>query len=890
MTYPYIGFCEPDKANYTIALMAYDLNHPDMYKNYILGGLMAQGAPESIENEVIAYKIPHSPESKTKKRKPLPVKERREYLLEMLEIYRDIGIRHIIVAQPDYFKTLTGRAKAALEAGALYEVDQDHFEGFDFKVTYAPNFRMAFYDPEKTAQGIALASQAIVKDRSGSYQDPGKDIIHSAYYPMTDNEIEYALNSIISEPMLTVDIEGFSLDHHDAGIASIAFAWDEHNGIAFQVDWAPDFINLRVRQMLRNFFIRRAQAHTDGHQRSHTYHNAGYDVTVLIHQLSKNALGTILPETHEGLFKGFTAPGAMHDTKIISYLATNSTAGNKLSLKDQSVEFAGNYAVDVSDVTKVPVEQLLEYNLIDALCTWYVAKKHEPTMIQDDQQSIYYDIMLPSLKDIIDMQLNGLPIDIKEVADSKKHIEAIRQNALNIIQTHPIVVEYTEHLKRKHVEKRNQELKTKQITVADVDLEFNPASSKQLAGLLYDPLFMDLPILKYTASGAASTKGECIEALQNSTNKPDIEKFLGAVKELKDCNILLSTFIPAMESARWNQELKWHFMHGNFNLGGTVSGRLSSSDPNLQNIPSKSRLAKLIKKCVKAPPGWLFCGLDFDSLEDKISALLTKDPNKLKVYTDGYDGHSLRAYSYFGSQMSDIDFTSVESINSIGDNYPELRQKSKAPTFLLTYGGTYHGLMGNCGFDESTAKQIERQYHQLYQVSDKWVEAKINGAVQNGYVEVAFGLRVRTPILSQVVLTQRHTPYAAMAESRTAGNALGQSWGLLNNRAASKFMQKVDAAGYRKQIRICCQIHDAQYYLVKKDPVLMRWFNRELVQCVSWQDHPDIWHEEVKLSGQTSIFYPSWAEEHTIPNGASIKDINEIGYEIIEKLEKENAS
>jgi DNA polymerase I-like protein with 3'-5' exonuclease and polymerase domains len=89
-------------------------------------------------------------------------------------------------------------------------------------------------------------------------------------------------------------------------------------------------------------------------------------------------------------------------------------------------------------------------------------------------------------------------------------------------------------------------------------------------------------------------------------------------------------------------------------LGGTLSGRLSSSNPNLQNLPANSKWAKLIKSCFQAPPGWLFCGLDFASLEDKISGLTTKDPNKLKVYTDGYDGHSLRAFAYFNDQMPDI--------------------------------------------------------------------------------------------------------------------------------------------------------------------------------------------------------------------------------------------
>ena len=98
----------------------------------------------------------------------------------------------------------------------------------------------------------------------------------------------------------------------------------------------------------------------------------------------------------------------------------------------------------------------------------------------------------------------------------------------------------------------------------------------------------------------------------------------------------------------------WHYLFGNFNLGGTVSGRLSSSKPNLQNLPANSKYAKAIKSCFQSPPGWIFVGLDFASLEDRISALTTKDKNKLKVYTDGFDGHCLRAYNYFNSRMPNI--------------------------------------------------------------------------------------------------------------------------------------------------------------------------------------------------------------------------------------------
>jgi DNA polymerase-1 len=331
-------------------------------------------------------------------------------------------------------------------------------------------------------------------------------------------------------------------------------------------------------------------------------------------------------------------------------------------------------------------------------------------------------------------------------------------------------------------------------------------------------------------------------------------------------------------------------LYGFFNLGGTLSGRLSSNGPNLQNIPAsgsnpaKARIAKMIKRCVKAAFGDLFCGLDFASLEDRISALTTKDPVKLKVYTDGYDGHCLRAHAYFGDQMDGIIGHSVASVNSIAKLYKPLRQMSKAPTFALTYQGTYVTLMNNCGFSEEQAKSIDAKYHELYVVSDQWVAAKIEQATKDGYVTCAFGLRVRTPLLKQVILGNRSTPFRAQAEGRTAGNALGQSYGMLNTRAASEFMKKVRASKYRLLIRPGAHIHDAQYYTIPDDLELLEWMNYHLVKAVEWQEDPAIAHDEVKLGGELSIFYPDWSVELELPNGASQDKIRELADEHILKF------
>ena len=104
------------------------------------------------------------------------------------------------------------------------------------------------------------------------------------------------------------------------------------------------------------------------------------------------------------------------------------------------------------------------------------------------------------------------------------------------------------------------------------------------------------------------------------------------------------------------------WLHGSFNLGGTVSGRLSSSDPNLQNIPAGSIYGKMIKKCFTAPEGWIMCGADFASLEDRISALTTKDPAKLKVY----EGHKIYQLCISGTSY---DIRDDATVNYDGKSY-----------------------------------------------------------------------------------------------------------------------------------------------------------------------------------------------------------------------------
>lgn len=828
--------------SYKVAILTMHMDKDAILKHYI--------KPAGINpDDVIIFQLTKNPAKKTTPRQELL--EHYNYIKEELDAF-NVGI--VIVDDGDYFKAITKETKTDANVGYFFDL------GNGREVTYMPTYKRMFFDPVKTTQLLASATQKLSEKVSGSYQPPGTNVIKFSKYIDDYEEAKEWLEKIKVHDRLAVDIEGYSLKFYECDVGSIAFSWNENEGISIFVGKSQKF-----KMLLRNFF--------DSYKGKTIYHHAPFDVTCLIYNLYMDYL-----TDQKGLLKGLSVMTRdVECTRIISYLATNSCAGNQLGLKEQAREFIGNYAVDVKDISLLSIPELLKYNLEDTLATWFVFNKNHPIMIKDNQEDIYENLFKPALKDVIQMQLTGMPILMDKVHEAEKLVTKDIQDNMVIINNSSYIDDVVSILKGRQVISRNAKLKTKVLTVDDVEVVFNPNSSDHLNVLLYQVL--KLPILQRTESKQPATGKKVIEALLNHTKDAEAIELLKALNHVKDGSKILSAFIPHFKKAPYCTVMKHHFIFGNFNLGGTVSGRLSSSDINLQQIPSKGRYAKIIMSCFGAPDGWLFIGIDADSLEDKVSALTTKDENKLKVYTDGYCGHSFRAYSYYPEQLSHLPNT-VEGINSIKKLFPELRDESKVPTFLLTYWGTYHGLMRQAGFSEEKAKTIEERFKTLYAQSLQYITDKLNQAAIDGYVDVAFGLRVRTPLLHQTIMNTRSTPYEAQAEFRTAANACGQSYCMLNTRAAMAFMQSVRASEYVMDIKPCAHIHDASYYMVRNDAKIVKFCNDNLVKEYAWQELPELHHDIVKLSGTLGIFYPSWYTEHPIKNNASLEDIYKLGEEI----------
>lgn len=213
----------------------------------------------------------------------------------------------------------------------------------------------------------------------------------------------------------------------------------------------------------------------------------------------------------------------------------------------------------------------------------------------------------------------------------------------------------------------------------------------------------------------------------------------------------------------------------------------------------------------------------------------------------------------------------VTQINSIKTLYGDIRQDSKPVTFALTYSGTYVALMGS-GLDEDNAKRAEANYHKLYAVSDEWKNSKLEQAKVDGYVTLAFGVRLRCNLIGYKGKLSYAEQYALEAEKRSVGNALTQSYGFLNTRSVNEFMDIVWNSKYRYTIKPAAQIHDSSYYVTPDTIEAVKFVNDNLIPCMCWDDLPELKHPEVKLSSELEVFI-DWSTPIKYENNATLQEI-----------------
>lgn len=550
-----------DSDKYSIAILLKDqASHPHIQRNDFYYPLLNLGIPGS---ELVFSKL-----SYFNKKKPSAT-EMREHLASLLPELVSLGVETLYVADAHYFKILIGNTKASANLGYVLPCAIKDYEHLN--VILGINPQAMIMDP--SLQGSLDASlHTLVNHYQGTYVEPGSGIITSALY-IHPHEHEKALQTLLKlaedYEFLSCDIETFSLRFNEAGIGTIAFATSKNTGIVIACDYQGLSYNpnTEMRSALRIFF--------ENYKGKLVFHNAAFDVKVIIATLFMDDwLDT------SGLLRGLHLFSDMiEDTKLIAYLATNSAGGNDLSLKSLAQEFAGNWAVEeIKDIKKVLLKDLMQYNLVDALSTIYVYEKYYPLMVDDNQEDLYKGLFLDSLKLIIQLELTGMPMSKSRIQEIKAILESERDKNYQILMDSSYVANATSIIQQEAMIKKNSTLKKKQHTIeAFSHINFNPNSQAHLQILLFH--VMGLPILDFTPTKKPATGDDTIKKLLNHVQIPGHTEVLKALREYSGVVKILSTFIPAFEKAISKDNSDTVYLHGSFNLGGTVSGRLSSSDP-----------------------------------------------------------------------------------------------------------------------------------------------------------------------------------------------------------------------------------------------------------------------------------------------------------------------
>ena len=399
------------------------------------------------------------------------------------------------------------------------------------------------------------------------------------------------------------------------------------------------------------------------------------------------------------------ASNMMYDVKIAAYIL-NSTS-NAYSLEEIAKQYLD---IDIVEYTQVEEkeeqtslfdmmqeekeEESEKANYKNALYT-YVIGASKPKLLEELQNinslELFNDIEMPVATILAEMQIEGVYVDEKEI------------------------IKYGETLK-KHIE----ELRIDIYKLADE--EFNINSTKQLGVILFEKL--KLTPSKKTKSGY-STDVDALEKLKG--DHPIIEKIL----EYRQLAKLNSTYVEGMIPFI---NLKTGRVHTFFHQTITATGRLSSTEPNLQNIPTRTELGKKLRKVFKAEEGKIFLDADYSQVELRVLAHMSNDETMIDAFNSGADIHTISASQVFKVPVEEVS--------------KQLRSKAKAVNFGIVYGISEFGLAEQIDIKRNEAKQYIEQYLETYHGIKEFMADVVESAKRKGYVETIFSRRRYIPELS----------------------------------------------------------------------------------------------------------------------------------------------
>jgi len=558
---------------------------------------------------------------------------------------------------------------------------------------------------------------------------------------LDEKTFERWISALNTAEIFAVDTETTSLDYMMACVVGVSLSVQA--GSAAYVPFGHDYMDA-PKQLDKQWVLNKLKPLLEDSKKSKVGQNLKYDKHVLQNE-------------------GINLQGIEFDTMLESYVL-NSTA-TRHDMDSLAVKYLNEKTVHFEDIAgkgskqltfnQIPLEQAGPYAAEDADITFRLHQKLGSELKQiPGLNRVFQEIEMPLITVIQRMERNGALIDAKQLAE----------------QSHTIG-------------KRMLELEKEAYVLADE--EFNLDSPKQLQEIFFRKL--GLPVIKKTPTGQPSTAEPILQELALDYPLPKV------ILEYRGLAKLKSTYtdkLPVMICTKTGR------VHSSFHQAVTATGRLSSSDPNLQNIPVRTEEGRRVRQAFIAPQGYRLVAADYSQIELRIMAHLSGDQGLLDAFAQGLDIHKATAAEVFGEP--------VEKVSS------DQRRSAKAINFGLIYGMSAFGLARQLGIGRHDAQHYIDTYFQRYPGVQEYMESTRKDASQKGYVETIFGRRLYLPDINARNMQIRQ------AAERTAINApmQGSAADIIKRAmiAVDNWIQseKLDA-------KIIMQVHDELVFEIKEN-------------------------------------------------------------------------
>ena len=543
------------------------------------------------------------------------------------------------------------------------------FEELEFKTLIDRVLKKTQKTQKKADSQLDLFAEFATKDEESSENSSYtslKDTPHEYKLIDNENEIRNLFDFLMTFEIVSLDTETTSTNAIEAELVGMSFSVEENK--AFYV---PVSANREEALRIVNIF----KPLYENEKILKVGQNIKYDLEVLANY-------------------GVTLKGKMFDTMIAHYVLQPELYHNmdylaEIYLKYKTIhieELIGPKGKGQKNMRDLNPQDVYEYAAEDADITLKLKNILEKELEKAGVEHLFYDIEMPLMPVLASMEMNGVCLDTV----SLKETSEVLTNRLKII------------------ENKIYELSGE---------TFNIASPKQVGEILFDKLKI-VEKAKKTKTGQYVTNEEVLQGLKHK------HEIVGNILEHRGLKKLLGTYVDALPSLINKRTGR---IHTSFNQTIASTGRLSSSDPNLQNIPVRGEEGKEIRKAFIPEPGCLFFSADYSQIELRVMAHLSNDENMIEAFREGYDIHAATAAKIYKEDMNEVS--------------RDQRTKAKRANFGIIYGITIFGLAERLDISRDEAKQLIDGYFETYPKVKEYMETAKETARKNGYVETLFKRR-----------------------------------------------------------------------------------------------------------------------------------------------------